>query len=120
MHRMQQHAGHGPSAVNLGAGLLLLTALLVATLACVSHPMKVETLQGGTLATMREVEDIQSLHSPQLLTVDKAADLMREDEEVLGFQVGERAVAIALRVLDDHEIVNLARDESTPAIAATW
>lgn len=95
-------------------------SLLLLGGACVHHPVKVETIQSGTLATMRAEEEIRSLHDPAFLTAKEATNLMRPDEKVLGFAAGEIAVAISLRVLDDHEIVNLKLGESSSAVAATW
>jgi hypothetical protein len=69
--------------------LLLLTA-------CARQPIEVVGLDGGRLATMRPPEDIQSLHDPQLLTVEQAAGRLRNDERVLGVEIAGRAVAIAL------------------------
>lgn len=69
---------------------------------------------------MRDMEEIRSLHDPVFFTAKEAAHLLRPDEKVLGFKTGEIAVAISLRVLDDHEIVNLELGEPAAAIAATW
>lgn len=88
---------------------------------CAHHPLEVREVGGGPLATMRPVEDIPSLHDAQFLPAAEAAGHMRPGEEVIGFVVGGEPMAIALRVLDDHEIVN-GRAAAAPeaAFAATW
>jgi hypothetical protein len=88
---------------------------------CARRPLKVDEIGGGTLATMRPPEDIRSLHDPELLDATSAARAMRPQEKVVGFDMGGRSIAIALGVLDDHEIVNLssAHDPGS-AYAATW
>ena len=101
--------------------LVPLLLLLTLATACARTPIEVVQLKGGSLATMRPPEDIQSLHDPQLLTVEQADGRLRDDERVLGIEIGDRAVAIALRVLDDHEIVNASlADDPGSAFAATW
>ena len=88
---------------------------------CARRPLEVDEVHGGTLATLRPPEDIRSLHDPDLLDAEAAGRAMRPEEKVVGFEVGGRSIAIALRVLDDHEIVNLrvAHDPES-AYAATW
>ena len=99
---------------------IALLSLLFLSGACVHHPREVETIQGGKLATLRAVEEVRSLQDPAFFTAEQAANLMRADEKVLGFEAGETALAISLRLLDDHEIVNLKLGEASSAVAATW
>lgn len=99
--------------------LCLLVPLAVTS--CLPKPIETRELAGGTLATMRPPEEIPSLHDPRFLTVDEVGNSMRDGEKVLGFETGGRPMAIALRVLDDHEIVNgNPGNDPADAFAATW
>ncbi len=102
-------------------GFAVAIAIVALAGSCARRPLKVDKVGGGTLVTMRPPEDIRSLHDPELLDAASGARAMRPKEKVVGFDMSGRSIAIALRVLDDHEIVNLslAHDPGS-AYAATW
>ncbi len=100
---------------------ILIPAAVLSAASCAVTPREITNVRGGPLATLLDQESIRSLHEPDLLIAERASARMRNGEKVLGLVVGEHAVAISLRVLDDHEIVNLEPlDASGPALAATW
>ena len=101
------------------AKLCVCMALLSVLAACRHRPLVVQEIRGGTLATLRPQEDMRALRDPELLSAEDAAGWMRPDTKVLGFNSGGISVAISLRLLDDHEIVNLSLP-SVPDLAATW
>lgn len=108
------HAGDRVAA----AAAVLSVAFLTS---CGVKPQQVETLHGGTLATLREAQSIEAL--TDVATVPGRDARMRRAERVVAFVAGETPVAVSLRLLDDHEIVNLAVDtsgERRAALAATW
>ena len=86
-----------------------------------AQPRDLTELAGGTLAVMKDVQEIEALVDPPLETAAQAMKATKADERVLGFELSEQSIAISLRLLDDHEIVNarLGSDPAT-AFAATW
>lgn len=101
------------------ARFCIFMALLSVLAACRHRPLAVQEIGGGTLATLRPQEDMRALRDPALLSAEDAARWMRPHEKVLGFDSGGTSVAISLRLLDDHEIINLSLP-SVPGLAATW
>lgn len=96
-------------------------AVIALVASCARTPLEIDEVRGGTLATMRSAESIRSLHDPTLIDAAAAERLMRPGQKVVGFEVGGRSIAIALRVLDDHEIVNLSlAQDPESAYAVTW
>ena len=94
---------------------------LLLGLGCSRKPLEVEGLAGGRLVTVRPPADIASLNDPPLLTADEADAWMRPSTPVVGYVSEGHAIAVSLRTLDDHEIVNLRfGTEGSAAYAATW
>ncbi len=100
-------------------GVVTLALVSIGLVSCLPTPLERRPLAGGELAVMRAAEEIQSVQDPEFVPADEAAPVMRSGEQVLGFEVDGAPIAIALRLLDDHEIVNGALDPSR-TFAATW
>jgi hypothetical protein len=101
--------------------LSALLAIPLSAAACVPRPTHVTEIEGAPLATLRPAEDIPSVHDPDLLTASEADRVLRQDSEVIGFVLDGQPVAVALRLLDEHEIVNLQLgDRDGNGVAATW
>ena len=103
---------------------LCVPIILLPTLAlpgCHRKPIETQEVRGGVLATMRPPEEIESIRNPSFLTVAQAENLMDPEQQVLGFVAGGQPHAIAMRVMDEHEIVNSppSSDVST-GYTATW
>ena len=115
----------------MGNGFLLLffeklciPIIILSTLAlpgCHWKPIESQEVRGGVLATMRPTEEIESIRNPRFLTVEQAENLMDPEQQVLGFVAGGQPHAIAMRVMDEHEIVNSLPSSSVSAsYTATW
>lgn len=100
-------------------GAVTLALVSICLFSCLPAPLERRSIAGGELAVMRAEEDIQSVHDPEFVLADEATPVMRSGEQVLGFEVDATPIAIALRLLDDHEIVNGALDPSR-TFAAAW
>lgn len=80
---------------------------------------KVEmVIEGDPLIRLLKKDGIPAIDDPEMIPASEAADLMKDEEPVIGVFDGKNAHAYPTWFLDGHEIVN-DRLGQLP-IAATW
>ncbi len=80
---------------------------------------KVEmVIEGDPLIRLMKKDGIPAIDKPKMIPASEAADLMKDEEPIIGVFDGENARAYPIWYLDGHEIVN-DRLGQLP-IAATW
>jgi hypothetical protein len=99
-------------------GVLLVLTMAIMSVSAQGRGKVEMVIEGDPLIRLLKKDGIPAIDEPEMITVSEAADLLKDEEPVIGIFDGENARAYPTWYLDGHEIVN-DRLGQLP-IAATW